>query len=333
MSNECRGNKPFLLGYIDRRLLIASYTFSVMANTHTTNERTHTHTLQNENYDKIYSIWFVSPTMLNKFVARLDWWWQMMTNKTKNEIFLHIFNQVGCVTQFGILYNFCKKKNLQQRQFYQHFFEIILINWIPFFPFLFPSICFHAFRLVNDFRDTDHSTNDGNRLLFVTSQKGKCQLVHNGYCYVQEKLVKDKVYWRCICYTSKLHCHARIHTMGDDVVRSTPHCHPPDIPRKKFAFIQWIFAIKTGKFANLTRINLELYWVNPFGNNPSWKQKKLDATTPWIGNENKNKTNIKKYTKILKCKTKWMFWMRICISPILHPKKKMLHSSQFRLIC
>lgn len=84
----------------------------------------------------------------------------------------------------------------------------------------------------------DANKYDASKLLFVTSQKGKCQLVYDGHCYVREKIVKDKIYWRCISYTSKIHCHARIHTVGDNVVRNTPHSHPADIPRKKFASIQ-----------------------------------------------------------------------------------------------
>lgn len=65
-------------------------------------------------------------------------------------------------------------------------------------------------------------------LKFVWSQKGKCQLAHDGYFYVREKRVHDKIYWRCVDYTSKKRCHARIHTLGDQIVRNTPHCHDPD---------------------------------------------------------------------------------------------------------
>lgn len=64
-------------------------------------------------------------------------------------------------------------------------------------------------------------------LKFVWSQKGKCQLAQDGYFYVREKVVHDKVYWRCVDYTSKKRCHARIHTSGDQIVRNTPHCHDP----------------------------------------------------------------------------------------------------------
>lgn len=64
-------------------------------------------------------------------------------------------------------------------------------------------------------------------LKFVWSQKGKCQLAQDGYFYVREKLVHDKVYWRCVDYTSKKRCHARIHTVADQIVRNTPHSHAP----------------------------------------------------------------------------------------------------------
>lgn len=111
-----------------------------------------------------------------------------------------------------------------------------LTNFFEFFPIshIFKSVLSEVTEI-----DADQSTaDDGGKLLFVISQKGKCQLVHDGYCYVKEKLVKDKVYWRCISYTSKIHCHARIHTIGHSVVRSTPHSHPRDVPSKKFACIQ-----------------------------------------------------------------------------------------------
>lgn len=70
-------------------------------------------------------------------------------------------------------------------------------------------------------------------LNFVPSQKGKFQLTHEGYYYVREKIVNNKVYWRCIEYTSKIRCHARIHTIGNSIVRNTPHCHPPIRSKKK----------------------------------------------------------------------------------------------------
>lgn len=75
------------------------------------------------------------------------------------------------------------------------------------------------------------------QLNYVSSQKGKFQLAHGGFYYVREKVVNNKVYWRCIEYTSKLRCHARIHTVGESIVRSTPHSHEPVKAKKK---VYWI---------------------------------------------------------------------------------------------
>lgn len=76
-------------------------------------------------------------------------------------------------------------------------------------------------------------------LNYVPSQKGKFQLSHEGFYYVREKVVNSKVYWRCVEYTSKLQpkCHARIHTVGNSIVRSTPHCHEPIKAKKKTFWI------------------------------------------------------------------------------------------------
>lgn len=63
---------------------------------------------------------------------------------------------------------------------------------------------------------------------FIQSQKGKVQLkTRDGFCYVKEKQVNDKTYWRCTAYTTKLRCHARIHTLQYDIVRQTSHNHLP----------------------------------------------------------------------------------------------------------
>lgn len=75
------------------------------------------------------------------------------------------------------------------------------------------------------------------QLNFVSSQKGKYQLCYEGFYYVREKVVNNKVYWRCIEYTSKLRCHARIHTVGNSIVRNTPHSHKPIKAKKKTFWI------------------------------------------------------------------------------------------------
>lgn len=64
--------------------------------------------------------------------------------------------------------------------------------------------------------------------VFIQSQKGKTQLkTRDGFCYVKEKQVNDKIYWRCTAYTTKLRCHARIHTLEYEIVRQTSHNHLP----------------------------------------------------------------------------------------------------------
>ncbi|KNC31605.1 hypothetical protein FF38_12841 [Lucilia cuprina] len=60
---------------------------------------------------------------------------------------------------------------------------------------------------------------------YVTSQKGRTQLVHKGYYYVREKKVRNKVYWRCTQYTTWFHCHGRLHTDEGRIVHSSSHNH------------------------------------------------------------------------------------------------------------
>ncbi|KAM7363402.1 modifier of mdg4 isoform 12-T12 [Cochliomyia hominivorax] len=60
---------------------------------------------------------------------------------------------------------------------------------------------------------------------YVTSQKGRTQLVHKGFYYVREKIVRNKVYWRCTQYTTWYHCHGRLHTDEGRIVHSSPHNH------------------------------------------------------------------------------------------------------------
>lgn len=75
------------------------------------------------------------------------------------------------------------------------------------------------------------------KLHFVTSQKGNSQLACDGYFYVREKTVRNKIYWRCVEYTSKVKCHSRIHTMDSRIVRLTQHNHDPMHERKKISII------------------------------------------------------------------------------------------------
>lgn len=78
---------------------------------------------------------------------------------------------------------------------------------------------------------------------FIYSQKGKVLLrTQDGHLYVKEKQVNYKVYWRCASYTTKLRCHARMHTVRDEIVRRTEHSHESPKPRKvqpKMEQIDW----------------------------------------------------------------------------------------------
>ncbi|XP_062556406.1 modifier of mdg4-like isoform X13 [Armigeres subalbatus] len=62
-------------------------------------------------------------------------------------------------------------------------------------------------------------------LTYRSSQKGRLQLAYGGFYYVKEKTVKQKEYWRCIYYTTKIKCHGRLHTLNGEIDHSTPHNH------------------------------------------------------------------------------------------------------------
>lgn len=64
-----------------------------------------------------------------------------------------------------------------------------------------------------------------NQIQYRKSQKGKMQLTCNGFYYCREKILHEKEYWRCIYYTTKIKCHARIHTIGDQVQHYGKHNH------------------------------------------------------------------------------------------------------------
>uniref|UniRef100_A0A1I8PGR4 BTB domain-containing protein n=1 Tax=Stomoxys calcitrans TaxID=35570 RepID=A0A1I8PGR4_STOCA len=60
---------------------------------------------------------------------------------------------------------------------------------------------------------------------YVTSQKGRVQLLWKGFYYVREKKIRDKVYWRCTQYTTWLHCSGRLHTENGRIVHKSIHNH------------------------------------------------------------------------------------------------------------
>lgn len=83
--------------------------------------------------------------------------------------------------------------------------------------------------------DTDVHHQSSADFVFIHSQKGKMQLkTRDGYLYVREKRVNDKVYWRCTGYTTKLRCHARMHTVRNKIVRQTQHNHKPAVTRNAY---------------------------------------------------------------------------------------------------
>ena len=41
--------------------------------------------------------------------------------------------------------------------------------------------------------------------------KQKLRLDYNGYSYIKDRATNEKIYWRCIKYSSH-HCHSRLHT-------------------------------------------------------------------------------------------------------------------------
>lgn len=67
-----------------------------------------------------------------------------------------------------------------------------------------------------------HSLDD---IQYVTSQKGRIQLLYRGFYYVKEKKIRNKVYWRCTQYTTSFRCHGRLHTEMGRIVHKSLHNH------------------------------------------------------------------------------------------------------------
>lgn len=129
---------------------------------------------------------------------------------------------------------------------------------------------------------------------FIQSQKGKIQLkTRDGFCYVKEKEVNDKIYWRCTAYTTKLRCHARIHTLEYDIVRQTSHNHLPIASRNvDKAVITEFVDIKPDHTHTVFKI-----WINIF------------SIYQWYSILNKAKTKLKLYHGVL---------VNSCVSLSLH---------------
>ncbi|XP_032997370.1 uncharacterized protein LOC117042033 isoform X2 [Lacerta agilis] len=63
-------------------------------------------------------------------------------------------------------------------------------------------------------------------LKYVKSQKGRDQLLHEGYLYQKERESKSKMVWKCADY-HKSRCPGKAHTRNGKLVHSLPHDHPP----------------------------------------------------------------------------------------------------------
>lgn len=64
-------------------------------------------------------------------------------------------------------------------------------------------------------------------LTYVKSQKGANMLVYNGFIHRKKKAIGEKTIWKCAQY-SKYKCTGRVHTLGDEAVKSTSHNHVAD---------------------------------------------------------------------------------------------------------
>src|ERR1043166_1118732 len=54
---------------------------------------------------------------------------------------------------------------------------------------------------------------------FVKSSHGNDMLLHDGFLYVKDRQTNTmKIIWKCRDY-QKYHCHSRIHTLGNDIVK------------------------------------------------------------------------------------------------------------------
>ena len=66
---------------------------------------------------------------------------------------------------------------------------------------------------------------------YVTSQRGKRKLCHEGHVYIKDRETdEEKVYWRC---EQKRFCHGRVIVKGEEVQVTAEHNHAPDGTRKE----------------------------------------------------------------------------------------------------
>ncbi|KYN21784.1 hypothetical protein ALC57_05190 [Trachymyrmex cornetzi] len=64
-------------------------------------------------------------------------------------------------------------------------------------------------------------------LNFVKSTKNKNLLVYSGYIFVKDYKKKEKIYWKCVKYSTDK-CRGRVHTYLEEVVyHKDEHNHVP----------------------------------------------------------------------------------------------------------
>ena len=84
---------------------------------------------------------------------------------------------------------------------------------------------FELFFLSFVFLLIDLPNNKQTNIKYVLSQKGRTILLFDNYYYVHEKTVKEKTYWRCVKYTTRIRCHGRVHTKSNNVTTISRHNH------------------------------------------------------------------------------------------------------------
>ncbi|XP_011291263.1 modifier of mdg4 isoform X10 [Musca domestica] len=80
-------------------------------------------------------------------------------------------------------------------------------------------------RLLHNHKSMQHHHSTLDEIQYVTSQKGRIQLLCRGFYYVREKKIRNKVYWRCTQYTTWFRCHGRLHTENGRIVHKSLHNH------------------------------------------------------------------------------------------------------------
>ncbi|KAK4876874.1 hypothetical protein RN001_009380 [Aquatica leii] len=64
-------------------------------------------------------------------------------------------------------------------------------------------------------------------LQFVKSTKGNNMLLHDRFIHKKESISGEKIFWKCVNF-NKSKCPGRVHTLDEEVVKSTSHNHVAD---------------------------------------------------------------------------------------------------------